>query len=544
MRDEIRSAPPDILLTNYMMLELLLTRSEDRELVRAAQGLKFLVFDELHTYRGRQGADVAMLIRRCRHAFGNDAVCVGTSATMASGGSSEEQRREVARVSQRFFGVDFTPEQVIAETLERSTPEIDPSEPSMRERIREAVFSEEEPPSGYEAFRDHPLASWIESTFGVREETDTGRLIRRTPRRLEGEQSAAAELAELLGTDPARCARVLRRWLLRGSTLRTESRRFPIFAFRLHQFLTRGDTVWASLEPEGVRHLEIAKKATKPGDLDKPLFPLVFCRHCGTAYYRARVASGEDGETLLPREDRREDGDDGSGDAYLYLSEDAPWPRDGGPALLERLPDSLKETTAEGVERIRPDARGDVPRPVFVDPAGRVVPDGQGVPAALIHRNFLFCLEPSCGVAYTRYQRSDAHQAGDPGCGQSEHGHHDPRGAVAHGVAARPGPRLRGPQAAELYRQPAGRLPAGGSLQRLRAGRPAALGAVQGVHEEFGRAAPRRLVALPPRGHGSRVQSLRGGLRGARSGPAEHDRRPAARAGVLPLPRSGARAGA
>src|SRR5262249_46215826 len=50
-REGIRSAPPDILLTNYMMLELLLTRAEDRELVRAAQGLRFLVFDELHTYR-------------------------------------------------------------------------------------------------------------------------------------------------------------------------------------------------------------------------------------------------------------------------------------------------------------------------------------------------------------------------------------------------------------------------------------------------------------------------------------------------------------
>jgi ATP-dependent helicase YprA (DUF1998 family) len=33
-----------------------------------AKGLKFLVFDELHTYRGRQGADVAMLIRRVREA--------------------------------------------------------------------------------------------------------------------------------------------------------------------------------------------------------------------------------------------------------------------------------------------------------------------------------------------------------------------------------------------------------------------------------------------------------------------------------------------
>src|SRR5206468_7813918 len=91
-REAIRNNPPDILLTNYMMLELLLTRTEDRALVRAAHGLRYLVFDELHTYRGRQGADVALLIRRCQRAFGgHDIVCVGTSATMASAGSTEEQ---------------------------------------------------------------------------------------------------------------------------------------------------------------------------------------------------------------------------------------------------------------------------------------------------------------------------------------------------------------------------------------------------------------------------------------------------------------------
>ena len=452
-REAIRSDPPDILLTNYMMLELLLTRSEDRALVRAAQGLGFLVFDELHTYRGRQGADVAMLIRRCRHAFGNRAVCIGTSATMASGGSSEEQRSEVAKVSRSLFGVDFKPDQVIGETLERATSEIDPAAPSTRNAIREAVLSDDEPPSDYESFRAHPLASWIESTFGVREEAGTGKLVRQTPRRLGGDgeavgrdhgepdgdrqPSAASELAVLVGaatrpaalesgagapssltdaeiadTAPRRCADVLRRWLLKGSGLyRSESSRFSIFAFRLHQFLTRGDTVWASLEPETRRHLEIAKKAAKPGEPDKPLFPLVFCRQCGTAYYRVRIvapsADTHGQSILLPREDRRRGDDDGSHDAYLYLSEEAPWPRATGSALLDRLPDALKETTTRGVERVRPNARNDVPEPVFVDSAGRLVPEGAGTPAALIHRNFLFCLEPSCGVTYTRSQRSE-----------------------------------------------------------------------------------------------------------------------------------------
>ena len=68
--NRIMSNPPDILLTNYVMFELILTRPEERRtLIQAAQGLKFLVLDELHTYRGRQGADVAMLVRRVRDAL-------------------------------------------------------------------------------------------------------------------------------------------------------------------------------------------------------------------------------------------------------------------------------------------------------------------------------------------------------------------------------------------------------------------------------------------------------------------------------------------
>jgi len=414
-REAIRSDPPDILLTNYMMLELLLTRREDRDLVRAAQNLGFLVFDELHTYRGRQGADVAMLIRRCRHAFGNDIICVGTSATMASGGSSEDQRIEVAKVSRALFGVDFTAEQIVGETLVRATPEFDPEDPSIRDAIRAAVTSGDGPPDDYEAFRGHPLASWIESTFGVREESDTGKLLRQVPRRLEGgplegRESAAAELSEFVGDNPERCAEVLREWLLHGSKLRNPGKadRFPIFAFRLHQFLTRGDTVWASLEPEAIRHLAIAKQTAKPSEPDKLLYPLVFCRRCGTEYYRARLVKDEcGGEALHPREDRHFDENDGGEDVYLYLSEKSPWPRTDGSELLQRLPDSLKEAGADGVERVRSNARKDVPEPVFADSGGRIVSEGEGVPAALVRRNFLFCLEPSCRVAYTRSQRSE-----------------------------------------------------------------------------------------------------------------------------------------
>jgi ATP-dependent helicase YprA (DUF1998 family) len=86
-KNEIKANPPDILLTNYVMLELVLTRLDDQALVRAAEGLKFLVLDELHTYRGRQGADVAMLVRRTREACqAPNLLHVGTAVPAGRGG--------------------------------------------------------------------------------------------------------------------------------------------------------------------------------------------------------------------------------------------------------------------------------------------------------------------------------------------------------------------------------------------------------------------------------------------------------------------------
>ena len=65
-----------------MMLELLMTRQEqvDRRVIQNCVGLQFLVLDELHTYRGRQGADVALLVRRVRERLRPDnLLCIGTS---------------------------------------------------------------------------------------------------------------------------------------------------------------------------------------------------------------------------------------------------------------------------------------------------------------------------------------------------------------------------------------------------------------------------------------------------------------------------------
>jgi hypothetical protein len=108
-RGLIRRARPDILLTNFMMLELLVTRQGEfnKSVIRNAEGFDFLVLDELHTYRGRQGADVAMLVRRMRDRLCRDKAptCIGTSATMASEGAEEDRAASVAYVRPETFSV-------------------------------------------------------------------------------------------------------------------------------------------------------------------------------------------------------------------------------------------------------------------------------------------------------------------------------------------------------------------------------------------------------------------------------------------------------
>jgi ATP-dependent helicase YprA (DUF1998 family) len=152
-RQAIIAEPPDILLTNYVMLELLLTRPYERALIRAARGLRFLVLDELHTYRGRQGADVALLVRRAREFFEAPALqCVGTSATLGGSGTWDERRREVARVAAMLFGAPVRAEDVIGETLRRATPEPNLTDTTFLAALRATVDENREPPATHAAF--------------------------------------------------------------------------------------------------------------------------------------------------------------------------------------------------------------------------------------------------------------------------------------------------------------------------------------------------------------------------------------------------------
>lgn len=65
-RAEMRANPPHVLLTNYMMLEYLMVRPSDRDDIFANHRCRFLILDEVHSYRGALGNNIALLVRRLR----------------------------------------------------------------------------------------------------------------------------------------------------------------------------------------------------------------------------------------------------------------------------------------------------------------------------------------------------------------------------------------------------------------------------------------------------------------------------------------------
>jgi hypothetical protein len=393
-RQQILDNPPHILLTNYVMLEYMMLRPEEHVLTETATGnLQFLVLDELHTYRGRQGADVAMLMRRLRERSGNSKLLnIGTSATVASGGKREDRRRAAAEVATKLFGTPIPPQHVVDETLRRSIQV--PAPEGGAELRREA---EQSTPSELASFVKSPFAAWTENAFGLDEED--GRLVRRKPITFH---EGAQRLSQQTGLDEAVCATKLREVLAAGNQLRNEMGE-PVFAFRLHQFLAAGGTLYATLENADKRYLTLEGQHYAPGDGgERLLFPLVFCRECGQEYYMVSWIGGETGR-LSPRlpfltaSDDDDNADARRGYAALNTSED-------GPLWSEEHADDLPDFWYEArTERLKREYRDHVPRMLKAMSDGKVGPEGTEV--WFEQWPFLLCLR--CGAAFDRTEKNE-----------------------------------------------------------------------------------------------------------------------------------------
>jgi len=402
-KQEICSNPPDILLTNYVMLELILTRPNETPLVNACKNLKFLVLDELHTYRGRQGADVAMLIRRTIDATkAEKVICVGTSATLSSTGDRMEQNREISRVASLLFGSKVDPENVIGESLQRLTQEFDFDSPAVISKLRDSIDSTlKANDANIDDIKQDAFFSWIETTFGVETDPVTGRLYRSSAKCISGKDGGAENLSKQTGIDLSTCKSAIQHALMLGFQTINPSNGFPVFAFKLHQFISRGDTVYASLDENDIRHLTVQRQLFVPNsNKDKILLPMAFCRHCGQEYYTVTKVFDEEKEVwrFAPRELNERVFDEEQEAGFLYVNDADKW-SDNAAENADKVPEEWKDQDG----KIMYNRREYLPKPVLVTPNGQIRNSGRQM--LFLEAPFRFC--PNCMVSYAANQRSD-----------------------------------------------------------------------------------------------------------------------------------------
>lgn len=400
----VAASPPDILLTNFMMLEYLMTRQDatDQTVISHCQNLQYLVLDELHTYRGRQGADVALLVRRIRALLAPEGLqCIGTSATMASG-SDDDRRTAVAAVASKLFGTTVLPTDVIGETLVRAT---NPSlhHGTVKSQLAPAIGAGLSPTITDAELVAHPLSIWIETRLGLTWEN--AKWVRARPQTL---QTATQWLSEDSGIPADQCADVLRQFLLITSMAESDrqdghnSGKRGFFAFKLHQFISGAGTAYATIDPPGHRTLTVNAQQFLPEQPEKRLYPVHFCRDCGQEYHPVFLETGAEAQ-VLPREiddvpptvKRTEESAGADRPKFGFLM---PEPLDGSLEFAGRdedYPDAWLEEDRHGDIRLKADARKNKAERMAVTPTGRL---GHGAYAWFIPGKFRFCL--NCKVVH------------------------------------------------------------------------------------------------------------------------------------------------
>lgn len=375
-RQRIADDPPDILLTNFMMAELLLTRQDevDVRVMENASGLNFIVLDELHTYRGRQGADVAILVRRLanRCTPHKAPICIGTSATMASEGSDANRAWAVAEVASRLFGVPIGPEAVIDESLRRATNDRLTLE-NVRPKLARVLTSEVPEALTDEVLEEHPLAVWIELAIGL---DDKQELKRKKPIPFT---DAVALLSRDSGVDIATCGGSLETFLTRISLPESErggSGNEAFLAFKLHQFVSGAGEIFTTLA-EKPRNVLFEGQLEDPSAPGHRLYPTRFCRECGHEVHVVTRTDDAEGVLFLPRNIDDAPLDDPEEDVAGYLT-----PTGDGDleyeftGEVETYPEDWLEER-KGVLRLRSNRKRRTPQLVTVAPDGRYDPSGK-----------------------------------------------------------------------------------------------------------------------------------------------------------------------
>ncbi|MFD2577607.1 hypothetical protein ACFSTD_01080 [Novosphingobium colocasiae] len=190
-------------------------------------------------------------------------LCVGTSATMASG-DEDAGRKAVASVGTTLFGSPVHPDDVITESLRRCTEGI-----ANEATLKSAIVNSAGVPFTAEAFKVDPLAIWIETNIGL----EVGETLKRAkPSTLT---NASHRLSEETGIEAEACRKALQDRLIAMSDFK-DDRDQAFMAFKLHRFLSGAGHAHATLEAAGKRRAALAAEKFDRDNSEARLYPVFF----------------------------------------------------------------------------------------------------------------------------------------------------------------------------------------------------------------------------------------------------------------------------
>lgn len=310
-RDDILARSPRILISNYSQLEYMLLRDKDLALFRGAP-LKFLVFDEVHTYTGALGSEVACLIRRLRTVARkrpNEVVCIGTSATVQDASGRIDTQTATRSFASELFGVPEADVALVQEHYQRP-PELTheafvPPPPENPRQLLQAILEEArqyQTREEVEEISDRLLAlaealcgrkAPEGSSPGARLFTllENNRLVRTLSHTLSTPKLLSEALRSLRplergSTDPEDLTAELLGYLTLGALARKDGE--PLLRPKLHYFVQGFQGLGCSFDEQGTPRLHFDIDG-KTGESESMRFPLVLCRSCGQHYVQVRA---------------------------------------------------------------------------------------------------------------------------------------------------------------------------------------------------------------------------------------------------------------
>ena len=288
-RRKMQQTPPNIILTNYMMLELLMTRAGKEEDLRKCflENLHFLVFDELHTYRGMQGSDVSFLIRRIKSLATGQVLCFGTSATMVADDSMtySQQREKVAEVASCIFGSSYTKEKVIDETLAIGLSDDEPSDGELRICINNPVPHSTDI---HDAIK-YPTAIWIEQSIALAYNRKENKYFRGKPISIE---DMAKQLSIKTGEEEGKCQKHIIE-VLNWCNFLNQQKGVSVLPYKVHQFIPQTGNVYLTIGEQDNRQITVEEKLyceeLSHGNTKVMYYPVVFSRLSGHEFYVVKI---------------------------------------------------------------------------------------------------------------------------------------------------------------------------------------------------------------------------------------------------------------